>query len=214
MDVFALLTGAFCCENALVSAGWQKGFLLNIKPPSPFVLAIFFCWSWLEGNKWSSNISQLYAFLQLTLLSSLISSMLSKLKTWSGKAAKALGPLPWACPRLSSMGKKSASRKGKWNSGHSSLGAGTSTGQRPHSDVKTEGCLVMETPHKGNLIPTLPAPTTFQSHGHVIGKSTVCLPPPGSPPFPGGGAWRDGHTALAALLTSVAAAGLSTGALP
>lgn len=37
------------------------------------------------------------------------------------------------------------------------------------------------------------------------------LPPPGSPPFPGGGAWRDGHTALAVLLTSVAAAGLSTG---
>lgn len=50
---------------------------------------------------------------------------------------------------------------------------GASTGQLPHSDVKIEGCLVMETPHKGNLIPTSPDPTTFQSHGHVIWKSTV-----------------------------------------
>ena len=37
MEILALLTGAFGCEDA----GWQKGFLLNIKSPRPFILAIF-----------------------------------------------------------------------------------------------------------------------------------------------------------------------------
>ena len=41
IEIFALLTGAFYCEDVLVSAGWQKDFLLNIKSQSPFILSIF-----------------------------------------------------------------------------------------------------------------------------------------------------------------------------
>ena len=66
----------------------------------------FSCQPWLEGNKRSSNTNQLYAFLQLTLLSSLMSSMVSKLKTWRSKAVRVQGHLQWACPRLHSREKK------------------------------------------------------------------------------------------------------------
>lgn len=120
MEVLALLTGAFCCEDALVSAGWQKRFSFKHKVTIAFHPFHFSCWLWLEGNKYSSSINQLYAFLRHILLLSSMSSMLSKLKTWSGKVAKVQGHLQWACLRLRSTEKKSVLWKGKWNFGHSS----------------------------------------------------------------------------------------------
>ena len=58
-----------------------KSFSFKSQDTISFHPSHFSCQPCLEGNKRSSNMNQLYAFLQLTLLSSLRSSMVSKLKT-------------------------------------------------------------------------------------------------------------------------------------
>lgn len=77
-----------------------------------------------RGDQCSSNIHQLsafhqlYAFLQLTLLSSFMSFVLSKWKTWSKRQQKCKGTCiecAWGCG-LSTA--KSALWQGKWDSAH------------------------------------------------------------------------------------------------
>lgn len=95
----------------------RKRFSFKHKVTIAFPSFPFFLLLWLEGNKCSSNINRLCAFLQLTPLSLLMSSVLSKLKTRSGKAARVQGHLWWACPRLRSRQKKHALGEGIGNFG-------------------------------------------------------------------------------------------------
>lgn len=89
--------------------------------------------------------------------------------------------------------------------------------QLSHRDVRMPGSFVMGTPafHKGNLVTVLPALQPSEVSVMWQGKAnTVCPPPLGSPPSPEQGAYEGWSSELTAMMTNVAAVGVSTQEAP
>lgn len=92
-EMLALLTAALRCEDA----EWQQGFSFKRKVTSAFHASHFSCGPELRGTSAPpASVGVMLCSSVCILLSSWMPSMLSKLKTWRGKAARAPGHLQGA----------------------------------------------------------------------------------------------------------------------